>query len=422
MATNDYIAKYNQYSFEQLWSMLFTDADPTSVAMAALPWKSVRETLEDANNRVASSVSRLMQGWQGEAADEFADRMDKLSEFSSRLAGYIEETEAKSIPLLSAALKEAREKAESYPFNASRMSYEEWKASRPPWEMDDRAHYENEQRKERLLMASYVGKLAETYDEVSDRFDTEPPPKPAPGTPGENAPSPGGPLFGNDGLNGRSDGSPAVIASNSGSTGSMGSTGSSSGPVLPAGSGAIGATDGVDWQLSGEGDADESGAGLYAGTAGPAAGPAGGGVGSIAGASSGSIATGAGAAAIGVAGSGSAASTASTRGGSTGSRVGPGGTTASSTAAGKGTAAVMGRGGAGTGRPGAGMMGAAGGRPGESGEETEGGPENWLTEQDFDWTAFDPNSGPADDYDPKAIREWERMYDAWMARKAQATE
>ena len=81
-------------------------------------------------------------------------------------------------------------------------------------------------------------------------------------------------------------------------------------------------------------------------------------------------------------------------------------------AAGGGQGAA-GRPGGGAGRAGgAGMAGGAG-RPGESSEEESAEDSNWLKESEQYFHHFDPNAGPSDEYDPKSVREWERMYDRW---------
>ncbi|QSB05431.1 hypothetical protein [Natronoglycomyces albus] len=417
---NPYQAKYEQHSFEQLWAMIHSNASVESVQLAALPWKSVRETLEGVNEGTNAALERLMSGWTGHAANEFRDRVGRLMEYTESVRYYVDEVENQLIPDLAAHLSKAQERAATFKFDASRMGFEEWSATRMPWEMSDRPHYENERTKDRKIMAAIVGELAQRYDEQKERIRDNPPPLPAQGVPGANAGPPGGSIFNDTGLNAGSGtgGAPPLPAqhtapSGSGSGGTGGVEAGSHSPPLPAGASE------ADWSLSAGEDGESAGGGLYSGTAGATVAAPG-----AAGTAAPTGAAGAGAGAMGVAGATAAGANAgaSGRGGATGTGAARGGAGAGRGAmpggsmaaagggAGKGAAGAAGRGGGGT-------AGAMGGRPADGGEDEESKDLNWLNEDDMVWAHFDPNAGPADDHDPKAVREWERMYDRWKELK-----
>lgn len=391
--------------------MLSTNAVPETVMMAALPWKSVREALDDTNNRTKIALERLLSNWEGGAADEFRSRIDLLYRFTEDLARYIQTVEADQIPQLAQELSQAQEQAKSIETDANHVSYEEWAETRAPWEMNDRPHYEHEQKKEKLLMAAIVGNLAHKYARFTDEINNNPPPTPAVETPGANANPPSGPLFDEPGMGPgmTSDGTPhAPAAAGSGATAEEHSIDADT-PAAPA-------TE-TPWEMGSDGG-EEVGDGLYASTGGAglggasaapaAAAPTGG---------TGAGAMGAGAAGLGVAGAGAAAATGSGGAGRSGAGAGrPGGPGSQMMANGGAKGATAGaKGGAAAGRPGA--SGMAGGRPGESSEEESAEDSNWLKETESYFSHFDPNAGPADEYDPASVREWERKYDHWKELK-----
>lgn len=403
-SVGDYVNTYKEYELEQLRTMITQNASPEAVELSAQPWKFTRETLEDVNDRTRRALERLLAGWSGEAADEFRSRVERLSEFTADLVHYMRWVEAEMVPDLARHLKDAQDSAAAVDSEASEKSYEEWSESRESHEMNDRLNYENAQKQDRERMAQIVGTLAFRYADMADAFQSNPPPLPATGTPGEHANPPGGALF-DDALTnagGENGGAPPTPAE----AGEFASESDEVEPDAPA----TPATD-DSWNMGSSDDDEARGEGLYAGTGGAGLG-GGASVGAPSGAPAGSAgvgAMGAGAAGLGVAGAGAAAAS----GGGAGPRGGAGNSPAARAAGPGGGQSAAGRPGAAAGRPGgAGMAGGAG-RPGESSEEEAADDSNWLKESEQYFHHFDPNAGPSDEYDPKSVREWERMYDRW---------
>ncbi|GAB3236717.1 hypothetical protein GCM10027447_35290 [Glycomyces halotolerans] len=216
----------NTYTHEQLWDMLFTDADPWSVEQAGSLWSTAKGGLERAREELETNVLDLRNEWTGTAAAEFQGRMSKVIEYSIATEDALGNAADRRIPSIATALETAQSSARDedlYP-RPEHEDYQVWLEEvkgmeyGTPEEEKDRTKLKREHGQylsdRHDSMARVIATLGDEY--AAQREDLEDPPLPPPsGMPGNNSyQPPTGGVFGNDGLNsgGSAPGAPGGVA------------------------------------------------------------------------------------------------------------------------------------------------------------------------------------------------------------------
>lgn len=101
----------DSYTTEDLWDMLITQGDPTSVELSSTVWATARGKLASAREALNTNVSDLTDRWQGPASEEFQNRMVLVIQYSETTEFFMEQAETDHLPGIAGYLAAAQARA-----------------------------------------------------------------------------------------------------------------------------------------------------------------------------------------------------------------------------------------------------------------------------------------------------------------------
>ncbi|GAA1676871.1 hypothetical protein GCM10009830_24540 [Glycomyces endophyticus] len=101
----------DSYSTEQLWDMLITQGNPTSVELSAAVWATARGKLATTREALNANVTDLVDHWRGPASEEFQNRTLLIIQYSAATESYMQAAEQEYLPGIAAKLASAQARA-----------------------------------------------------------------------------------------------------------------------------------------------------------------------------------------------------------------------------------------------------------------------------------------------------------------------
>jgi hypothetical protein len=84
--SDEYVARYEGLSHQQLWTQLKA-GDPGQVDALAAAWKSLHDTADSMATTLDGDLTKLTAGWSSTSGTEYQRRLGLISQFSTSMAG-----------------------------------------------------------------------------------------------------------------------------------------------------------------------------------------------------------------------------------------------------------------------------------------------------------------------------------------------
>lgn len=107
---NEYVARYEGLSHEELWKQLKA-GDPNQIDTLAAAWKSLHDTADGLATSLNQDLAKLSAGWSSPSGTEYQRRLGLVSSFSSNLATEFTGIQ-QGLTLMSGPLRTAQKQAE----------------------------------------------------------------------------------------------------------------------------------------------------------------------------------------------------------------------------------------------------------------------------------------------------------------------
>jgi uncharacterized protein YukE len=108
--SDEYVARYQGLSHQQLWTQL-KSGDPGQVDTLAAAWKSLHDTADSLANTLTSDLAKLTTGWNSSSGSEYQRRLGLISDFSTTMAGEFS-TLHQNLTIMASELRTAQKQAE----------------------------------------------------------------------------------------------------------------------------------------------------------------------------------------------------------------------------------------------------------------------------------------------------------------------
>jgi hypothetical protein len=108
--SDEYVARYQGLSHEQLWTQLQA-GDPGQVDALAVAWRSLHDRADALATSLTHDLGRLTAGWSSSAGTEYQNRLALIASFSSTLANGFADRH-RELTLMAGALRTAQRQAE----------------------------------------------------------------------------------------------------------------------------------------------------------------------------------------------------------------------------------------------------------------------------------------------------------------------
>jgi hypothetical protein len=101
----------DSYTDQQLWDMLVTEGNPTSVNLSTAIWSTARGSTASAREALNTHLAELAEYWKGPASDEFQSRMALVIRYSEAAETRMRQAEENYLPTLAGHLSAAQSRA-----------------------------------------------------------------------------------------------------------------------------------------------------------------------------------------------------------------------------------------------------------------------------------------------------------------------